>query len=50
MAAVLDAVPQTTETRAYAQALKIVAMFSGVGLAVSLIVATYGLDLSWGFF
>lgn len=30
--------------------LKMVAMFCGAGLLVSLLVATYGLDLSPGFF
>jgi hypothetical protein len=30
--------------------LKTVAMFCGVGLFVSLLLATYGLDLSVGFF
>jgi hypothetical protein len=32
------------------EALKIVAMFCGVGLTLSLLFATYGLDLSPGFF
>jgi hypothetical protein len=45
MPAIVKAVP-----RVDVQALKFVAMLCGVGLAVSLIVATYGLDLSWAFF
>jgi hypothetical protein len=32
------------------ETLKTIAMFCGVGLLVSLMVATYGLDLSAGFF
>jgi hypothetical protein len=32
------------------ESLKIVALFCGVGLVVSLMVASYGLDLSPGFF
>jgi hypothetical protein len=33
-----------------AEVLKMIAIFCGVGLAVSLIVASYGLDLAPGFF
>ena len=32
------------------EALKIIAIFCGVGLLVSLMVASYGVDLSPGFF
>jgi hypothetical protein len=32
------------------ESLKIIALFCGIGLVVSLIVASYGLDLSAGFF
>jgi hypothetical protein len=32
------------------EVLKMIAILSGVGLAVSLILASYGLDLSPGFF
>jgi hypothetical protein len=32
------------------ETLKTIAMFCGVGLLVSLLFATYGLDLSTGFF
>jgi hypothetical protein len=32
------------------ETLKTIAMFCGVGLTVSLLLATYGLDLSVGFF
>ena len=42
------ALPDTTS--ADVEILKTVAIFCGVGLAVSLMVASYGLDLSPGFF
>jgi hypothetical protein len=38
------------ETKFDVEILKVVAIFSGVGLAISLICASYGLDLSPGFF
>jgi hypothetical protein len=38
------------ETKFNVEILKVVAIFSGVGLAISLICASYGLDLSPGFF
>jgi hypothetical protein len=44
--AVINAVPKATETSVDVQAFKIIAMFCGVGLVVSLIVASYGVDLS----
>ena len=34
----------------YIETLKTIAMFCGVGLTVSLLLASYGLDLSAGFF
>jgi hypothetical protein len=50
MASIVNAVLKTTETSVDAQAFKFFAAFCGVGLGVSLLVATYGVDLSWGFF
>jgi hypothetical protein len=50
MVAIIKAVPNATETRADVQVFKLVGMMCGAGLAVSLIVATYGLDLSRAFF
>jgi hypothetical protein len=50
MASIINAVSKATKTRVDVQPLKLIAIFCGVGLAVSLIVATYGLDLSWAFF
>jgi hypothetical protein len=38
------------ETQFETETLKALAIFCGVGLAVSLILLTYGLDLSAGFF
>ena len=38
------------ETRIEVETLKTIAMFCGVGLFVLLLLATYGLDLSAGFF
>jgi hypothetical protein len=38
------------ETRIEVETLKTIAMFCGVGLLVLLLLATYGLDLSAGFF
>jgi hypothetical protein len=48
--AVINAIPNANETDVDVQALKVVAIFCGVGLVASLIVATYGVNLSWGFF
>jgi hypothetical protein len=42
------AFPDTTSSDV--EILKTIAIFCGVGLVVSLIVASYGLDLSPGFF
>jgi len=47
MAAIVASLSRATRTIA---TLKTVAMFCGVGLFVSLLCATYGLDLSPGFF
>jgi hypothetical protein len=41
---------RATKTETETDILKIVALFCGAGLAVSLICATYGLDVSPGFF
>jgi hypothetical protein len=40
----------STATNIETETLKVLAMFCGAGLAVSLLCATYGLDLSPGFF
>jgi hypothetical protein len=48
--AVINAIPNANETDVDVQALKVVAIFCGVGLAVSLILASHGVDLSLGFF
>jgi hypothetical protein len=37
-------------SQAEIETLKVIATFCGVGLVVSLLVATYGLDISVGFF
>ena len=37
-------------SQAELETLKVIATFCGVGLVVSLLLATYGLDLSVGFF
>jgi hypothetical protein len=50
MAAIINAIRKATENSVDVETLKVVAIFCGVGLAVSLIVASYGVDLSWGFF
>ena len=54
MAALVDALSQAFGTDAEIESLKIVGIFSGVGLLVSLLwvlsYLTYGLDLSPGFF
>ena len=41
---------QASGTEIVAESLKTIAMFCGVGLFVWLLFATYGLDLSPGFF
>ncbi|HEX9469363.1 MAG TPA: hypothetical protein VF957_07455 [Bradyrhizobium sp.] len=50
MAAIAKLVAQVSGTEVEIDGLKTVAIFCGVGLFVSLLLATYGLDLSGGFF
>jgi hypothetical protein len=51
MAAAIASFPsRVSGTEVEVETLKTVAIFCGVGLLVSLLVATYGLDLSPGFF
>jgi hypothetical protein len=50
MAAIARALSHVTGTDVDVEIVKTVAMFCGVGLLVSLLLATYGLDLSEGFF
>jgi hypothetical protein len=50
MVAIVKAHSRMSGTRVEIETLKIIAIFCGVGLIVSLIAASYGLDLSAGFF
>jgi hypothetical protein len=50
MAALAKILSRASGTEAEVETLKNIAMFCGVGLLVSLLFATYGLDLSAGFF
>jgi hypothetical protein len=50
MAALVRALSRATVTQVDIETLKTLAMFCGVGLTVSLMVASYGVDLSAGFF
>jgi hypothetical protein len=50
MAAIARALSRASGTNVDADTLKTLLMFCGVGLTVSLIAASYGLDLSPGFF
>ena len=50
MAAIAKALSRASGTEVEVETLKTVAMFCGVGLLVSLLFATYGLDRSAGFF
>jgi hypothetical protein len=50
MAAIAKALSRATGTHIDVEIVKTVAMFCGVGLLVSLLMASYGLDLSAGFF
>jgi hypothetical protein len=50
MAAIARALSLATGTDVDVETIKTVAMFCGVGLLVSLLLVTYGLDLSGGFF
>ena len=44
------ALSQATGADIAAEGLKTVIMFCAVGMTVSLMVISYGIDLSWGFF
>jgi hypothetical protein len=51
MAAIVRAITHAlSDTNIDIEILKTIAMFCAVGLTVSLLLATYGLDLSAGFF
>ena len=50
MAAIARALSRVTGTQADVETIKTLAIFCGVGLTVSLILASYGFDLSAGFF
>ena len=50
MAAIARMLSRASETQVDIETLKTIVMFCGVGLTVSLLLATYGLDLSPGFF
>ena len=50
MAAIARVLSRASGTDVDVEALKTVVIFCGVGLLVSLLFATYGLDISAGFF
>ena len=50
MAALARALSRASGTNVVVETLKTIAIFCGVGLFASLLFATYGLDLSPGFF
>ena len=50
MVALAKTLARTFATEVDVDALKIVAIFCGLGLLISLTVASYGVDLSPGFF
>jgi hypothetical protein len=50
MAAIARVISRASGTEVDVETLKTIAIFCGVGLFVSLVFATYGLDLSAGFF
>ena len=50
MTALVQALYRASHTESETDVLKLVAMFCGACLFVSLLLATYGLDLSPGFF
>jgi hypothetical protein len=50
MAAITRMLSRASGTQVDIETLKTIVMFCGVGLTVSLLLATYGLDLSPGFF
>jgi hypothetical protein len=50
MAAIAKVLSRVSGTEVDVETLRIIAMFCGVGLLVSLLLVSYGLDLSGGFF
>jgi hypothetical protein len=50
MAAIARALSRATGTDIDVEIVKMLAIFCGAGLLISLLLATYGLDLSEGFF
>jgi hypothetical protein len=50
MIAIAKALSRFSGTQVDVETLKTIAMFCGVGLFVSLLMASYGLDMSLGFF
>lgn len=50
MTAIAKVLSRVSGTQIDVEMLKTIAMFCGVGLTVSLLLASYGLDLSPGFF
>jgi hypothetical protein len=50
MVAIARALSRVSGTHVDIEILKTIAIFCGVGLTVSLLLASYGLDLSPGFF
>jgi hypothetical protein len=50
MATIAKALSRVSGTQVEVETLKTIVMFCGVGLTVSLLLASYGLDLSPGFF
>lgn len=50
MTAIARVLSRVSGTQIDVEMLKTIAMFCGVGLTVSLLLASYGLDLSPGFF
>lgn len=50
MTAIAKVLSRVSGTEIDVEILKTIAMFGGVGLTVSLLLASYGLDLSPGFF
>jgi hypothetical protein len=50
MAAIARILSRRSGAQIDVETLKTIAMFCGVGLTVSLLMASYGLDLSAGFF
>jgi hypothetical protein len=50
MAAIVKALSRAPGTEVEVETLKTIAMFCGAGLLVSLLFATYGIDLSTGVF